>query len=591
MSEQNKEKDTSKAISKYSDLRAKQNNIMLDSANLINNLYIKNLNTISENEIKAKRIETLVNNSNEIKIKPVNNENKLKTKIEGYNEVQTNNVLDLVNINKKNHINTQINSNIIYEGELDTEKLIKNREKKKKIALGLSKVIKKAKYINNTTNKIIKSGRNINTGINEGGLKSFESSSKILTKPIKKVANKVTAKATNKLVKQSTKIVKKGTNLLIKITKLISKLIVDAVKLIISMLPSIAPVIIILLIIICFCSFFGVGMSSETREKYEKYMIETQTSYDNITTEFYKQGKIVDGTIEGKGFINWKAALSIMQMLNGDLVFDNAEQDLLSCFKNAKLYEEISDVEYTYTNTNIDEMGNMTTEEVTDTKKVVYNASLEDYLSWCNNHFDNINRYKSKKGLKVDLKQNSFTDDEIEQIKLLYNSTSFFELFSDEFKNTYAYLNVSIGDEQIQAIYNEFLKNAGKRYVMDHSNLSYDHCMGFYDCSSWVIHCLAHTGIKVLPNTTAEGIYLNYCNPVNVNDRKPGDLIFLKDTYITGSVLNISHIGIYMGELNVNGEKAEWVIDTGGNPSGVKITKYNNGWWNGSHFYGFGRLK
>ena len=115
--------------------------------------------------------------------------------------------------------------------------------------------------------------------------------------------------------------------------------------------------------------------------------------------------------------------------------------------------------------------------------------------------------------------------------------------------------------------------------------------MDFYDCSSWVIHCLAHTGIKVLPNTTAEGIYLNYCNPINVNDRKPGDLIFLKDTYTTGTMLNISHIGIYMGELNVNGEKTEWVIDTGGNPSGVKITKYNNGWWNGSHFYGFGRLK
>ena len=23
----------------------------------------------------------------------------------------------------------------------------------------------------------------------------------------------------------------------------------------------------------------------------------------------------------------------------------------------------------------------------------------------------------------------------------------------------------------------------------------YDECMDYYDCSSWVIHCLAHTGI------------------------------------------------------------------------------------------------
>lgn len=109
--------------------------------------------------------------------------------------------------------------------------------------------------------------------------------------------------------------------------------------------------------------------------------------------------------------------------------------------------------------------------------------------------------------------------------------------------------------------------------------------------SSWVIHCLAHTGIKQIPNTTAAGIYKDYCNPVNVNDRQAGDLIFLKDTYDTGTHGGISHIGIYMGEFTINGETTEWVIDTGGNLEGVKIRKYQNGWWNGEHFYGFGRLK
>ena len=126
---------------------------------------------------------------------------------------------------------------------------------------------------------------------------------------------------------------------------------------------------------------------------------------------------------------------------------------------------------------------------------------------------------------------------------------------------------------------------------MDHSNLKYDECMDYYDCSSWVIHCLAHTGIIIIPNTGAQGIYNGYCYPVNVNDRKAGDLIFLKDTYDTGEPGSISHIGIYMGTLTIDGETAEWVIDTGGNPSGVRIRKYNNGWWNGPNFYGFGRLK
>lgn len=60
---------------------------------------------------------------------------------------------------------------------------------------------------------------------------------------------------------------------------------------------------------------------------------------------------------------------------------------------------------------------------------------------------------------------------------------------------------------------------------------------------------------------------------------------------ILGKPGSISHVGIYMGELTIKGETAEWVIDTGGNPSGVKIGRYDNGWWNGTNFYGFARLK
>ena len=43
---------------------------------------------------------------------------------------------------------------------------------------------------------------------------------------------------------------------------------------------------------------------------------------------------------------------------------------------------------------------------------------------------------------------------------------------------------IVIEDEKLQAIYNEFLKNMGKPYLMDHSNLSHDTCMEYYDCSS-----------------------------------------------------------------------------------------------------------
>jgi len=79
-------------------------------------------------------------------------------------------------------------------------------------------------------------------------------------------------------------------------------------------------------------------MSEDTRNKYEQYMINTQNEYDNITVDFYNQGNIVDGAIEGRGMINWKVPLSIIQVLNGKLVYDNAEQELcLKSFPNIKM--------------------------------------------------------------------------------------------------------------------------------------------------------------------------------------------------------------------------------------------------------------
>ena len=441
--------------------------------------------------------------------------------------------------------------------------------------------------------------------MNENGTKAFEkSSSRIMTKPVKKITgkatNKATKKATNILKKTgkkvaketSKKVVKTTVNVMTKIIKLIAKLMAKVATMIVEMLPEIAPVIIIIVVIAAFCSFFGMGMNEDTKNYYEKYMTSTQDEYDKPTVEFYKQGKVVDGAIEGRGMINWRAPLSILQMLNGDLTYDMAEVLILQQFKEAGLYEKVEDVTYTYQKEiGTDSNGNKVYQTVTDVKKVVTNPSLNDYLNWCNSNFDKINAYKSSKGLQVDWNQKSFTKEETEQITLLYKSNSFFDLFSSDFRNKYAYAYVSIDDEKLQAIYDEFLANAGKRYLMDHSNLSHDTCMDYYDCSSWVIHCLAHTGVARIPNTTASGIYKDYCNPVNVNDRQAGDLIFLKDTYDTGTPGGISHIGIYMGELTINGETTEWVIDTGGNPEGVKIRKYANGWWNGEHFYGFGRLK
>lgn len=422
-------KDVANSLSEYSNTINKGTNIALDSVNQINKWYEKQVEKIIEGNTQDTRLETNVDNNiveeTEEKI------NKLQTKVEGYTEIQTN--------NKKSNVTNQNISRLKTQKEDETlEDTIKNEEevkelgnKKGKINSKISTAIKGMKFINNTANKFIKTGKTLNTATNEGGLKSFEkSSSRIMTKPAKKVAEKVTSKLgkeTKKVVKkQGKKLVKKTVNVVEKATKIVAKLVAESMKMILSMLPPIAPIIIIILIIAAIGNFFNFKTSDEA---------------DNI-------------------------------------------------------------------------------------------------------NFDEISSYM-----------------------------------------------IQIDDPNLQAIYNEFLKNMGKPYLMDHSNLSYDTCMDTYDCSSFVIHCLAHTGIKTIPNTGASGLYSDYCNPVEVNNRQAGDLIFLKDTYDTGTPGGISHVGIYMGTLTIKGETAEWVIDTGGNPEGVKISKYNNGWWNGSNFYGFGRLK
>ena len=431
----NENKDFANSVNKISDGINKANNLVLDNANKINDWYSKNINEMLENEIESKRLETNIENEVEEEVEGKENI-KIETKVSKYDEVQT---------NKKNNTNLKINKRL--NTKKDSKEIIKvvdNQEinklnnklsKTNKITCGIKTGIKGAKTINNGVNKLVKTGKSINTGLNENGLKSFENSSnRIMTKPIKKVASKATSKVTKEVNKQTKKIIKKSSkkiakttkNLVTNVTRIMMKIIEETTKMILSMLPSIAPVLIIILAIAAIGNFFNLKSSKEA---------------DNM---------------------------------------------------------------------DFDEMSKMI---------------------------------------------------------------------------------IEIEDENLQAIYNEFLKNMGKPYLMDHSNLEYEECMEYYDCSSWTIHCLAHTGIKTIANTGASGLYSAHCNPVEVNDRQAMDLIFLKDTYDTGEPGSISHVGIYMGELMINGETAEWVIDTGGNPEGVKIRKYNNGWWNGEHFYGFGRLK
>ena len=424
-------KDIANSLNKYTDYAHKGTNFILDSAENINKWYAEQLNKITESDVDVSRIETGVDNTTESEENANSGKEKIFTKVSEYNEVQTNEGSDNSNIVKSNKIQTASNNPNELAENNEKEITLNKNNGKLNTSQKISTAIKGVKLINNSTQRMIRTGKDISSGLSENGIVAFKStSSRIMTKPIKKATNKVVSKATNKITKVGKKSIKKvaktTSNTIVTTTKLVTKMVEDSVKLLLDMLPSIVPVIIIIVIVAT-----------------------------------------------------------------------------LGSFLNFSSIDDADDV-----------------------------------------NFDTVSE-----------------------------------------------MMIEIDDENLQAIYNEFLKNMGKTYLMDHSNLSYDTCMDYYDCSSWVIHCLAHTGIKTIPDTTASGLYNEYCNPVDVNSRQAGDLIFLKDTYDTDAEDGISHVGIYMGELTINGETAEWIIDTGGNPEGVKISKYNNGWWNGENFYGFGRLK
>lgn len=513
-------KDVANSLSNTTDHTGKGINAILDAANNINNWYAEQLNKISEADIPDTRLETNVDNSTDESITETSNISKIETKIDNYNEIQTNVDNNKKIINSKSRIKTQLNKdelvtdiNSTYNNksintksnintkETDNSTNIDNVEENNtnKSPQRIATAIKGAKLINSTASRVVKTGKSINTGLNSNSIKSFESTStKLNNKALRKVGNKLTSKARKKIASRTT-------NLLVKATKVLAQIMANLSKMIISMLPSIAPAIFIIIIIVCFCSFFGLGMDNDTIKKYEEYMMSIQNVFNERTVAAYKNGQIVEGTIEGKGMINWRASMSIIQMLNGELRYDDAEKNLLKEFEKANLYEQIKEETYTYEKTTeeTDSNGNVKTktETITETKLVVTNPSLDDYINWCNSNFDKINKYKKKKKIPYDDNQTSFTESEVEQIQLLYGSTSFFDLFSEDFRTAYAYSFVGIGDKQIQAIYDEFLKNVGTRYLMDHSNLKYDECMDYYDCSSWVIHVLGHTGIKIIPNT------------------------------------------------------------------------------------------
>ena len=84
-----------------------------------------------------------------------------------------------------------------------------------------------------------------------------------------------------------------------------------------------------------------------------------------------------------------------------------------------------------------------------------------------------------------------------------------------------------------------------------------------FDCSGLVQYVFAQSGIQ-LPRTTTEQVKLGtYVSKANL---KPGDLVFLQNTYRQG----VSHVGIYIGD-------GQFIHS--GTKKGVVIANLFNDYW------------
>lgn len=224
-------------------------------------------------------------------------------------------------------------------------------------------------------------------------------------------------------------------------------------------------------------------------------------------------------------------------------------------------YEEETEIRYrTETTTYIDENGNeqtTTTEVPYEYKKLIVNLEKVEMDSIIREVFqfypDNLNHYEILLASKGNM-------------ELVFGSGDFSEIINNpNFGNP----GLEFDEESVKRIVAEAEKHIGKKYLFG-ANGPHN-----FDCSSFVCWVYTHSGIKNMPRTSAWGIYKSYCNPVSPSDTKPGDIIFFKNTYDSGSP--ISHVGIYVG--------GGYMIHAG---DPIQYARIDTSYWK-QHFYGFGR--
>lgn len=255
-----------------------------------------------------------------------------------------------------------------------------------KFTIGTIKVgAKTGKLATKAGGKLVRFGRNFNVFDAEGNVDAVQSganqlkttvkwggrnliakpmghlgkkaSRKIMKKPVQAITKgigKAEAKITAKLAKMSAKGISKVLQILVKVLAHIIKWLVTAI---VSCLPFAIVFFVLIIIIVVVMSIFGGNMDDNQLQQYSDYMSRVQTEFQDETNGYYDDGYKIDGTYNGTAYINWQAALSVIQILQPELDASNSEFDLLDKMKNdGTMYriEETTTEEYVRKEKDID---------------------------------------------------------------------------------------------------------------------------------------------------------------------------------------------------------------------------------------------
>lgn len=154
---------------------------------------------------------------------------------------------------------------------------------------------------------------------------------KPVAKGVKKLNNKIASKAVAKTVNKVQKLEAKATaKVTSKVAKVMLKVFFKILKMLIEAIASCLPIVLVLLmlviVIIVVTQIFGAGLKDNDMKNYTDYITATQTQMQETINSYTKDNYKVDGTYSGTAYIDWKAALSVLQGLKSGEVSGGSEE-------------------------------------------------------------------------------------------------------------------------------------------------------------------------------------------------------------------------------------------------------------------------